>query len=201
MKAPILALLLVLGSLTSYAQSYQLLGGDCESCELLFQGMPTKLTNTFQVAATQEPGERLHITGRVLQEDGKTPAANVILYIYHTDHQGHYSPTSGQKNAVRHGHLRGWAKTDPSGIYTFHTIKPAPYPNANNPAHIHPIVFEPDGSLYWIDEYLFEGDPYLTNKVRSDQSGRGGSGIISLTKNKSGEWEGKRDIILRKMVK
>jgi protocatechuate 3,4-dioxygenase beta subunit len=102
---------------------------------------------------------------------------------------------------LRHGHLRGWIKTDQTGTYAFHTIKPAPYPNSNNPAHIHPIVYEPDGSLYWIDEYLFEGDPFLTNKIRADQSGRGGSGIISLVKNASGEWEGRRDIILRKLVK
>jgi len=31
-----------------------------------------------------------------------------------------------------------------------------------------------------IDEYLFEGDPFLTKTERARQEKRGGSGIISL---------------------
>jgi protocatechuate 3,4-dioxygenase beta subunit len=36
----------------------------------------------------------------------------------------------------------------------------------------------------------------LTEKEKSNQEKRGGSGIISLKKNANGVWVGKRDIIL-----
>ena len=49
---------------------------------------------------------------------------------------------------------------------------------------------------YWIDEYLFEGDPYLTDKVRKVQQRRGGNGIIKLKTGKNGLLIAGRDIIL-----
>lgn len=59
--------------------------------------------------------------------------------------KGYYQPGKGQTGqARRHGHLRGWMKTNQKGEYKFRTIKPAPYPNARIPAHIHPVIKEPE---------------------------------------------------------
>jgi len=148
-----------------------------------------------RLADANEPGEPVEISGTIYQVDGTTPAANVILYVYHTDATGLYAPGPGQTDARRHGRLRGWMKTDASGRYKFHSLKPAAYPGRAIPAHIHPIIKEPDKNEYYIDEYRFEDDPLLTAGERAKEEKRGGSGIIKLTRQ-NGVWVGRRDIVL-----
>jgi len=167
----------------------------CEDCELLFEDMPVEIKSSTRLAPANEPGEPLTIQGTIFQSDGKTPAAGIILYVYHTDAKGLYSRGRDQKKAMRHGHLRGWIKSDANGRYSFNTIRPASYPNSRNPQHIHPIVVESKTRYYWIDEYLFTDDPVLTAEEKRRQPGRGGSGIITLTGDTRG-WKGTRDIIL-----
>jgi protocatechuate 3,4-dioxygenase beta subunit len=177
--------------------STHIVGGGCDGCEGIYEGIPQQLTWQTAIAPAAEPGERLEISGIIYQFDGKTPAPNVILYVYHTDAKGYYSPGPNAANiARRHGHLRGWIKSNLSGEYKFTTIKPAPYPGGSNPAHIHPIVKEPDKNEYYIDEYVFDDDPILTQEKRSKLENRGGSGIIHLAKNGNGSWSGTRNIIL-----
>jgi protocatechuate 3,4-dioxygenase beta subunit len=120
----------------------------------------------------------------------------VILYVYHTDAKGIYSPAPGATGGARsNGHLRGWMKTNDRGEYKFTSIRPAPYPNGQIPAHIHPVIKEPDKNEYWIDEYLFDDDRVLARE-RQRQENRGGSGIIHLAKNGEGVWIGRRNIVL-----
>jgi protocatechuate 3,4-dioxygenase beta subunit len=174
-----------------------IVGGGCDGCEGIYEGMPQQLSWQTAIASASEPGERMEISGIIYQLDGKTAAPDVILYVYHTDAQGYYSPAANATNlARRHGHLRGWLKTNASGQYRFTTIKPAPYPGMDNPAHIHPIVKEADKNEYYIDAYVFDDDPLLTREKRSKLENRGGSGIIRLVKSEEGVWLGKRNIIL-----
>ncbi len=173
-----------------------LVGGGCDGCDLMFAGMPAKMSWETAIASDAEPGERLEISGVILRRDGKTPASGVILYCYHTDARGYYSPAPNQTDARRHGHLRGWMMTDATGRYRFRTIKPAPYPERGIPAHIHPTVKEPDKNEYYIDEYRFDDDPLLSAEERARVENRGGSGIIRLTKNANGVFVGSRDIVL-----
>lgn len=178
----------------------QNVGDGCEDCELMHAGMPKELKWQTTIADVKEEGEPMEISGTIFQKDGKTPAAGVILYVYHTDVKGEYTPSLTQVHGRRHGHLRGWMKTDAQGRYKFHTIRPAAYPNQRFAAHVHPIIKEPNKNEYWIDEYQFEGDPLLTQKDRTNAQNRGGSGIIQLIKNEKGVWIGKRDIVLGKNV-
>ena len=174
-----------------------IVGGGCDGCEGIYQGMPQQLSWQTTIASASEPGERMEISGIIYQVDEKTPAPDVILYVYHTDANGYYSPAPNATNlARRHGHLRGWMRTNASGEYKFTTIKPAPYPSRDNPAHIHPIIKEPDKNEYYIDEYVFDDDPLLTEEKRAKLENRGGSGIVRLTKSSDGVWTGKRNIIL-----
>src|SRR5262249_1842987 len=136
--------------------------------------------------------EPMEISGTIYQIDGKTPAANVILYVYHTDAKGYYEPSARQSVGRRHGRLRGWMKTDANGRYKFRSIKPAAYPERAIPAHIHPLIKEPDKNEYYIDEYRFEDDPLLTKDERAKEEKRGGSGIIKLMRQ-NGVWVGHRD--------
>lgn len=190
--------LLVLGLFNfSCAQSKKdkPVGGGCEACDEMYEGMPRNLSWQTTIAAPDEPGERMIIRGTIFKKDGKTPAPNVILYVYHTDNKGLYSLSPNQTVAKRHGHLRGWMKTDEQGRYQFRTIRPASYPNRKAPQHIHPLIKEEGFTLYWIDEYLFLDDPLLTEEEKAKQPMHGGSGVIGLVKQ-NGVWMGKRDIVL-----
>ena len=104
------------------------MGGGCDGCELMFEGMPERLDWRTSIGAKDEPGEPLVVRGVIYQRDGKSPAPGVILYVYQTDATGHYAPGPDQTHGRRHGRLRGWMKTDADGRYEFRTIRPAPYP-------------------------------------------------------------------------
>jgi len=210
MKRLLLCLLVIISipacsQVNNQSKNTKHVGGNCEGCEAIYEGPVAfdKLTNTATLPDYNEPGPKLEISGTVYQRDGKTPAKDVVLYVYHTDQTGHYTPAPDAKGwAKRHGRIRGWVKTDKNGFYHFYTLKPAPYPGTNIPAHIHITLKEPDKNEYYIDEYLFEGDPFLTKTERGRQEKRGGSGIISLEQKNArlpdgqGMLHGKRDIVL-----
>jgi protocatechuate 3,4-dioxygenase, beta subunit len=160
----------------------KLVGGGCDGCEIMFVGMPAKLSSVDTSTGWAEKGQPLLITGKVYKIDGKTPAPNVIIYYWQTDNDGYYSPKPGMdEKARRHGHIRGWVKTDENGNYSIYTIKPAPYPNNNIPAHIHTSIKEPNiDNEYYIDEFVFDDDKLLTGEKRKTLSNRGGSGILRV---------------------
>jgi protocatechuate 3,4-dioxygenase beta subunit len=197
----IIFIILFLTSLTGCAQNKpKRQMSNCEDCELMQEGIPTSINWETKLANATEPGERMVISGTIYKPDGKTPASDIILYVYHTDANGLYSPSPDQISGKQHGHLRGWMKTDSQGRYKFETIRPASYPNRKAPQHIHPIIQEPDSYIYWIDEYLFDDDPNLTVEEKNRQQKRGGSGIIHLVKDARAVWSGQRNIVLGKNV-
>ena len=174
--------------------------GTCEGCEAVFEYGDKKLSATDTLPGFNDEGTKIKVTGTIYQSDGKTPAKDVILYIYHTDQNGIYAAKDGETGwAKRHGYIRGWIKTGEDGKYTFYTLQPGVYPNRAAPAHIHPTILEPDGKYYWIDEYLFEGDTLLTEKELNPVSPRGSAGVLRL-KKENGILTGKRDIILGKNI-
>ena len=173
-------------------------GGSCEGCEAIYSSPVSfeKLNWVDTLPDFHEKGSKLVISGIIYQSDGKTPAKNVVLYVYHTDQTGHYTNRNNEKGyAGRNGYVKGWMKTNEKGQYKFYTLRPASYPGSNIPAHIHPIIKEPDKNEYWIDEFLFDDDPFLTAEERKKQEGRGGNGILKLTK-KDGIYYGERNIYL-----
>jgi protocatechuate 3,4-dioxygenase beta subunit len=172
----------------------------CEGCDGIFEYGAKTLRPVDTLPSFPDGGTRIRISGTVYQPDGKTPAPGVILYVYHTNREGIYPRRGGETGwGLRHGYIRGWVKTGRDGRYTFYTTMPGSYPGRTDPAHIHATVLEPDGKYYWIVDYLFEGDPKLTDAERSRPSPRGGSGIIAL-KQEGGLMVAQRDIILGKNV-
>lgn len=177
--------------------SQAIVGGGCDGCQGIYDNMPRQMDWQTTIASPAEPGERMEISGILYQVDGKTPAPDVILYVYHTDAKGIYSPAPDATGGARvHGHLRGWVRANQRGEYKFTSIRPAHYPNSRGPAHIHSIVKEPGKNEYYIDEYLFDDDPAVTREPRPRVENRGGSGIIHLARNSDGTWIGRRDIVL-----
>ena len=180
---------------------YKLVGGPCEGCEAVFEYGDRVLSAIDTLPDFNSKGTKLKITGTIYQSDEKTPAKDVILYIYHTNQKGIY-PTKGDEKewARRHGYLRGWIKTNEDGKYTFYTLKPGIYPSRNVPSHVHATILEPDGKYYWLEEYLFDEDLLISEDDKNKKSPRGGSsGILTLTYEKN-LLVGKRDIILGKNI-
>jgi protocatechuate 3,4-dioxygenase, beta subunit len=168
--------------INSSTDKTKLVGGGCDGCELMYVGMPTNIKSVDTSEGWTEKGQKLLVTGIVYKLDGKTPAPNVIIYYWQTDNNGYYSPKDGMdEKARRHGHLRGWVRTDDNGKYSIYTIKPAPYPNENIPAHIHTSIKEPNiQNEYYIDEFIFDDDKLLTSAKRKALENRGGSGILRV---------------------
>jgi len=152
---------------------------------------PAKVT----IATLNEPGERLVVNGRVFASDGVTPLAGASVYAYHTDAKGYYSPGT---NDNRNPRLRGYMRTDAEGRYEFNTIKPGPYPNSRIPAHIHYVVTAP-GHSERIFEIVFEGDPFLDDRVRQDAAKEwSGFSIRRLDKDGQGVLRCTQDIKLQR---
>ncbi|MCX2745438.1 intradiol ring-cleavage dioxygenase [Mangrovivirga sp. M17] len=173
-------------------------GGPCQDCEALFDyRLLSFQPNEFDsLPGFEKNTPKIKITGKVFKKDGKTPADNVILYIYHVDRNGIYKPGSNPIGwEKRHGQYRGWLKTNKNGEYTFYTFRPAAYPKVQEPEHIHIYVKEPNTTPYYIDNILFESDPILTKEINRTRKNRGGSGIVKL-EMKNGIWTARRDIIL-----
>lgn len=174
-------------------------GGTCEICDAVFESpVPFDQLNPVDTLPDfNDEGPRLKVEGTIYKKDGRTPAKDVVMYIYHTDQTGIYPKKGDEKGYARqHGYLRGWVKTKEDGKYSFYTLRPASYPNSNNPAHIHSVIKEPDKNPYWIDDFLFEDDPYLVPNQRSYLQKRGGNGILKLTKIDENYFSAKRNIIL-----
>ena len=173
-------------------------GGGCEGCEAIYESpVPfEQLKSVDTLPDFNDAGPKLEISGIVYRPDGKTPAAGIIIYIYHTDQTGIYRTKGNEKGwAKRHGYIRGWIKTDKNGHYKFYTLVPASYPNSTNPKHIHPVIKEPDFNEYWIDEFVFDDDPLLPDAERKKAKPVGGNGVLK-TVMKDGMLRANRDIIL-----
>ena len=170
-------------------------GGACDRCETMYEGIPAgeKIDWQITMGNEKEPGERMEIDGTVFMKDGKTPAKNIVLYMYHTNANGAYAPANTQTTGRIHGHLRGWVKTNEQGKFELHSIRPVSYPQSNIPAHIHILIKEPGKTLYYIDEVWFEDDPFVTRSLKEKSEKRGGDMIIHLEK-KDGVWHGKLNI-------
>ena len=101
-------------------------------------------------------GERIIVTGRVLDESGR-PVAGQLLEIWQANAAGRYPLDPNFTGAGR-------CLTGPDGSYRFTTIKPGPYPwrnhsNAWRPAHIHFSVFGAAFTQRLITQMYFPGDP------------------------------------------
>jgi protocatechuate 3,4-dioxygenase beta subunit len=173
-------------------------GGPCEDCDAVFQGLPSTIDSRVRLAPAGEPGERLSIEG-VGRDGNERPVAGVVVYVHHTDATGIYPTLEGAPGefAGRHGRLRGWARTDADGRYGFDTIRPASYPASDIPQHVHMQVLEPGRCTYWIDDLMFTDDPFLTEeKRRAYANGRGGLGFTEPRRDAAGTWHATRDITL-----
>ena len=117
------------------------------------------------IAAANEPGQRIVVSGRALAGSGH-PVPNVIIRAYHTDARGLYRADNKMYSDSAPPRLQGFLRTDANGAYEISTIRPAPYPNRTIPAHIHFELRPPNGARESAILY-FDDDPLLTAQQRA----------------------------------
>jgi protocatechuate 3,4-dioxygenase beta subunit len=110
-------------------------------------------------------GQRIIVTGRVLDEDG-TPLPNTLIELWQANSAGRYLHRKDQWPAPLDPNFLGIGRclTDESGSYRFLSIRPGAYPWRNNPnawrpPHIHFSLFGPAQTARLITQMYFPGDP------------------------------------------
>ncbi len=145
-----------------------------------------------QLAEMDEPGERMIISGRVLNLSCSEFIPNTVVDVWHADNEGAYD-NSGYK-------LRGFTRTNEQGFYLFETIKPGKYLNGSSfrPAHIH-YKITPPGFPQLITQLYFAGDTSIPGDAAAsitsgtyDATDR----VIPLVANADGVLEGTFDITI-----
>jgi len=155
--------------------------------------------SAIEIATPQEPGTRIHISGTIVDANGK-PASGVKMFLYHTDNTGYYSRPV---NDPRQARLRGTLWSNASGQYSFQTIKPAHYGDVSSPPaiHIHVHLQTSDAPEHWVESFYFQDDPRLAGEGRNQnrESGRF-SNIITLSSSDTGLLKGVRDFRIDPVV-
>lgn len=112
-------------------------------------------------------GERIAVTGRVVDEDGRAQAGTLIE-IWQANAAGRYIHQDDQHDAPLDPNFFGGGRciTDDDGRFRFLTIKPGAYPwgnhpNAWRPAHIHLSLLGPSLLSRLVTQFYFPGDPLL----------------------------------------
>ncbi len=110
-------------------------------------------------------GERIIVTGRVLDSDGRA-VPDALIEIWQANAAGRYAHGVDNHPAPLDPNFDGAGRclTDSAGRYRFVTIKPGAYPwrnhlNAWRPAHIHFSLFGRAFTQRLITQMYFPGDP------------------------------------------
>jgi protocatechuate 3,4-dioxygenase beta subunit len=110
-------------------------------------------------------GERMVVTGRVLDGDGR-PVAGQLVEVWQANAAGRYVHLRDQHHAPVDPNFTGTGRclTGSDGSYRFTTVKPGPYPwrnhdNAWRPAHLHFSLFGTAFAQRLVTQMYFPGDP------------------------------------------
>ncbi|MDF2482259.1 MAG: pcaH [Stenotrophomonas indicatrix] len=115
----------------------------------------------------QPQGERIIVSGRVLDENGR-PVRNTVVEVWQCNAAGRYLHKGDQHDAPLDPNFKGTGQvlTDGEGHYRFTTIKPGAYPwrnhyNAWRPAHIHFSLHGEGIGQRLVTQMYFPNDPLL----------------------------------------
>ncbi len=146
---------------------------------------------SLTLVSDSEPGQRLTVHGRVVDENGK-PVAGARLHVYQTDASGRYTPDKAMDES--HARLAGSLQTDEDGAFELHTIRPGGYPKAVRigdrdrkiPAHIH-VDVTAAGFVSRKIQVVFADDPLLSEQHWKDWARNQGHPVVTVVPSKSGQ--------------
>jgi protocatechuate 3,4-dioxygenase, beta subunit len=131
--------------------------------------------------AEEPQGQRIIVTGRVLDEDAR-PVAGALVEIWQANAGGRYRHVKDDHPAPLDPNFTGAGRTvtDAEGRYEFTTIRPGAYPwrnhyNAWRPAHIHFSLFGSSfqtrlvTQMYFPDDPMFDHDP-MFQSIRDERA-------------------------------
>ena len=129
-------------------------------------GAISETDNDLTRQTAGEPlGERIIVTGRVLDSNGRA-IPQTLIEIWQANSAGRYIHVKDQHPAPLDPNFTGTGRTltDENGVYRFVTVKPGPYPwfnhyNAWRPSHIHFSVFGRAFVSRLVTQMYFPGDP------------------------------------------
>ena len=112
------------------------------------------------IAHQDEPGQRLFISGRIMQDNCEYPISGSMIEVWHPNDAGCYSivedcNTGNPEND--YFNLRGKFFSDVNGYYYFESILPGHY--GTRPRHVHIKITTPNGEVL-ITQLYFENDPF-----------------------------------------
>lgn len=126
----------------------------------IYDAVEHELNNTDTIPDFETKPNKLKISGTIFQSDGKTPAKDVVLFIYQPDEDGNYE-VKKDDNRKRYVHHRAWIKTDADGHYTFYTFMPGKYLRSKELKQIHRVIKEPGKAEYDMASFFFNDDPLI----------------------------------------
>ena len=156
-----------------------------------------QLNNTDTIPDFDIKPNKLMITGTIYQNDGVTPASDVVLFIYQPDDYGNFE-MKRDSSRKRYVHHRAWIKTDSDGKYTFYTFMPGKYLRSKELKQIHRVIKEPGKPEYDINSFFFNDDPLIPELTLACRS-RMINSLLRLEK-KGDMYVATKDIKLEKNV-
>jgi protocatechuate 3,4-dioxygenase beta subunit len=200
MRVALSLLLVVLGAVIVSSQEDELIPAPYLAPQYT---APRDAPASVVMAGANEPGERLVVTGRVL--DGAEPIAGASIFVFQTDAAGRYAPDKSGNDTELEPRLHGLLRTDRHGQYRYETIRPGSYDG--NAAHVHYVV-KAGGYKARLLDLWFEDDPILASRraagepeippgIRNSAYYKASPDVVAIrpvARDASGVWRATRDI-------
>jgi protocatechuate 3,4-dioxygenase beta subunit len=164
---------------------------------------PPGAPSSIVIAGPNEPGERLVVTGRVIE--GTKPVAGASVYVFQTDAKGLYAPGRSGPDAELDPRLHGALRTDAEGRYRYETIRPGSY--GGNAAHVHYVVvargYKPRiFDLWFQDDPILvarrqAGEPQVPQSIRNSPFYKAAPDVVAIrpvARDSAGTWHAVRDL-------
>ncbi len=160
----------------------------------IYDRAENQLTNTDTIPDYRSKTNKLKLTGIIYENDGVTPAKDVILFIEQPNEDGNFElRNNGDDRYVFH---RSWVKTDEDGRYTFYTFVPGNDRRYNQLQQIFPLIKESSKPEYQLETFLFDSDPLLTKRCRKRIAKKSDSARIMKLKQVDDLLIAEKDIVL-----
>ena len=160
----------------------------------IYDRAENQLTNTDTIPDYRSKTNKLKLTGIIYENDGITPAKDVILFIEQPNENGDFELRNDRDD--RYVFHRSWVKTDADGRYTFYTFVPGNDRRYNQLQQIFPLIKESSKPEYQLETFLFDNDPLLTKRCRKQITKKSDPARIMKLKQVDGILIAEKNIVL-----